>query len=98
MAKPCSVVITLRVMKLITRSVMTTLLLLSGCLSPVREQVDRDICSKAELPIDQDPRSLKPVAYASGSDVLFVAAQEKDIKPETSIEKRLKLPKDVPAS
>src|SRR5260370_38943496 len=33
---------------------------LSGCLFPVRERVDSEICHRAELPVDQDQRAPAP--------------------------------------
>ena len=84
-------------------------LLLGGCLSPVREHVDQEICHNAELTVDLEPRTpARKIAsmanipdagnFGTDSDVRLAGAQVDEIKPKTNIEKRLKLPLDVPAS
>jgi cobalt-zinc-cadmium efflux system outer membrane protein len=87
--------------------ILVSALLLGGCLSPVRERVDQDICHKADLAVDLAPRSVAaPVAYVPGSphfDMdsnigLTAAAQGEEIKPKTDIEKRLKVKEPIPGS
>ena len=87
--------------------ILVSALLLSGCLSPVRDRVDQEICHQAELPIDLErptpDRARTSVPDAPGSphydsDLRLTAAQEKDIKPKVNIEGRLKVKKDIPGS
>jgi cobalt-zinc-cadmium efflux system outer membrane protein len=80
---------------------------LGGCyVPPVREAVDRTICSKVELPVDLEPREkamadLPATSLAGpGMPVQFVAALQKDdIKVKgPNLVKRLTPSKEIPGS
>ena len=88
--------------------ILVSVLLMGGCLSPVRERVDQEICHKAELPIDLDPRT-PAMAAAPAADTpglpsfemdsgLQQAAAQADIKPKTDMVKRLRIPPGVSGS